>query len=528
MMAPLKVRSKPGGKFNEAPVPPKPANDNRRGALVKHSEAAKKLAGYIKVALEAHVPEGEDIPDDLTVDMAIVERIVGGTFWDARNSKLYMVNPEDQSLVLCSIADAKTFIKRSHGYPVDVEAAGRALARWLPIDDKTPPVEAGIKLVSSVVHKQILDHLKYHNQRSSIEYRVDMFADTARVELLENRARVVLTHKSLSVSNVNDDDVVADYLDHFPELNDVLELIVAARFAGDRKKAYLWLLADSDWGKGFFLGVLRELGISVEMSVREVEALFEGKPVGRSPTDFVRAFVLVIDEFKSVKSEIKQLQSIIPLAPKFQMVSDVEVFAKLFTSAEQVRSLVGEHGVENQFANRFSLIEKSGSIEERNVFARDKDHYHRVVTSYVGRELNRMIGAFIKMGPGAAAKRGRDVLESFIAEHGIARCYGRLSDAISDLAAEFVHWIVEQDQERERFNREARLIRYGGETYLLTPGNVFAEFVNTRIDPSERATIGRKVSGVLKELCRDGKGSCSYRIPRQKPFRAVRIKADYL
>jgi hypothetical protein len=237
---------------------------------------------------------------------------------------------------------------------------------------------------------------------------------------------------------------------------------------------------------------------------------------------------LVIDEFKSVKSEIKQLQSTIPLAPKFQMVSDVEVFTKLFTSAEQVRSLVGEHGVENQFANRFSLIEKSGSIEVREVFARDKDHYHRVVTSYVGSELNRMIEAFIKMGPEAAAKSGRDVLDKFIAEYGIARSYGRLSDSQSDLVAEFVEWIVEQDQERERFNQEARLIRYGGETYLPAAGNAFSKFVSERIDPSERATIGRKVSVVLADLCRDGEGSRSYRLPGRKTFRAVKIKAEYL
>ncbi|MET4208224.1 DNA-primase RepB domain-containing protein [Bradyrhizobium sp. LA2.1] len=494
------------------------ANDNASGATQRR-EHAKKLTGHIKVALSGLLPPHvKDAPEEFAVDADAVERIVGGTFWDAKGSKLYMVNPGDQSLVLCSIADAKTFIKRSHGYPVDVEAAGSVLAQWLPIDPKTDPISAGIKQVSAIVHKHILDHLKYHNQRSSIEYRVDMFADTARVELLENRARVVLTHKRLTESRADGTEIVGDYKQHFPELDAVIEFIVAARFAGDRKKAYLWLLADSDWGKGFLLGVLRELGISVEMSVREIEAFFEGKPVGRSPTDFTRAFVLSVDEFKAVKSEIKQLQSTIPLAPKFQMTSEVEVFAKLFTSAEQVRSLVGEHGVEDQFANRFSLIEKSGSIEDRDIFSRDKDRYHRVVTAYVARELNCLIDTYIQLGRDSAQKRGRDVLDAFIGEHGIARSHGRVSEAGDDIAADFIAWV----REREQRKSEVLFRKHAGSTYLPAAGALFSEYVKERVDPSERATISKKVGTILKSICPDRKGSAVHRIPERT--RAIRLK----
>jgi hypothetical protein len=287
-------------------------------------------------------------------------------------------------------------------------------------------------------------------------------------------------------------------------------------------------LAESDWGKGFLLGVLREIGISVEMSVREIEALFEGKPIGRSPTDFVRAFVLVIDEFKAVKSEIKQLQSTIPLAPKFQMVSDVEVFLKLFTSAERVRSLVGEHGVEDQFANRFSLIEKSGSIEVREVFGRDKDYYHRVVTAHVAKEINRIVRSYIDMGSDDAAKRGREVLDSFIADHGIARSYGKLSDSQGDIAAEFARWIFEQDQERERFGKTTRLIHHGGDQYLPAAGNAFADFVKDRVDPGERVTIQRKVNEVLRSVSADGLGSYPHRLSGRKQTRSVKIRPDFL
>jgi len=59
-----------------------------------------------------------------------------------------------------------------------------------------------------------------------------------------------------------------------------------------------------------------------------------------------------------VKSELKQLQSQITLSPKNQLSCTVEIFAKVFTSAESVGSLVTENGVEDQFANRMSIFRR--------------------------------------------------------------------------------------------------------------------------------------------------------------------------
>lgn len=141
----------------------------------------------------------------------------------------------------------------------------------------------------------ILDHIKYHNQRESVEWRVDMFATESRLELLEDKARIVLTHRPFDFDGTPDDKVVEDYKEHFPRFDEFLTFLVMSRFALDRKKAYLWLLADSDWGKGFLVnGILKELNARVETSVREIEAMFEGKPVGRSPEEFKRAFALVV------------------------------------------------------------------------------------------------------------------------------------------------------------------------------------------------------------------------------------------
>ena len=70
--------------------------------------------------------------------------------------------------------------------------------------------------------------------------------------------------------------------------------MVAARFSQDRKKAFLWLKAPSDWGKGILMDALADLGLVVYISVKEVERMFDGNPVGKSMQDFKRAFVLFV------------------------------------------------------------------------------------------------------------------------------------------------------------------------------------------------------------------------------------------
>ena len=127
----------------------------------------------------------------------------------------------------------------------------------------------------------IARHIIYNSQRNSIGMKVDMFADKNSLVLKEDIAEITYTHTPFETGSFKA-EIVADYKEQFPELDDVLNMLVAARFAQDRKLAYLWLNAVSDWGKGFFFGgVLIDLGLIVEMSTREVEAIFEAKPVGK-------------------------------------------------------------------------------------------------------------------------------------------------------------------------------------------------------------------------------------------------------
>jgi hypothetical protein len=346
---------------------------------------------------------------------------------------------------------------------------------------------------------------------------VDMFGQRTRLELREDVVRVILTHQPLEVPEEFNPEIIDDYRQHFPQLDAVIEFVVASRFALDRKKSYLWLLADSDWGKGFFLGVCKSLGLVVELSVKEIEAMFEGKPVGRSPADFKRAIILAVDEFKMVKSELKQLQSEIPLAPKFQLTSRVEIFAKLFMSAENVDSLVGEYGVEDQFANRMSLIRGNGSILSRPLYEADHGRYFRAVRAYVAREINRLVAEYRALGREGAELQADRYLSGFIEHHGLGRHFQRLSESIAYIAAEAVSWSY------ERASGRLEILRHDGVNYLRSAGKVVQDFLNERFTKSEIGTLRKRKDEIMKAMSADGRGAASHRVGADS-IKAIKLR----
>lgn len=500
--------------------------DHKTKAKVERKEAAKlatpdsvnpeavKLAARIAQAIKDRLPGLKDEP---FVDPLTIRDMIEGAFWSGTKSRIFLLN-RDESLVQFAQVDAWKFLCRRFGSPID---ADEIMNQWLSDaleelgeDDKDAGLskaakKEAIKAIYSETIDPILDYLKFENQRDHVEWSVDMFADRSRLEIRADVVRIVLTHKALTAPGKPDPAIVGDYRQHFPMIDAALEYIVAARFALDRKKAYLWLWASSDWGKGFLLGIMRDLGLVVEMSVKEIEATFEGKAVGRRPEDFKRAMILAVDEFKAVKSELKQLQSEIQLAPKYQLTSRVEIFTKLFLSAESVGSLVGERGVEDQFANRMSMLTGTGTLNDRPAYANDQGRYFRAIRKFVADELNRLIAEYRALGKEGAERRADAFLNAFIDQHGLGKHFTRLSDSLGDIAEEAVTWAKEGGSGAPA----GVSLRYEGtQGYLLFAGRALDDFLAAKFTRAEVGTLSRRRMEIMEAMSADGRGNASHRV----------------
>ncbi|MGR5254511.1 hypothetical protein ACPV5S_20145 [Vibrio astriarenae] len=462
---------------------------------------------------------------EIEINAQRVDEIIHSVFYSGGRNRYYFVNRLGD-FVTFGAKDAFKQIFSTFGCPVDMDQVERVIDNATCDDEGKKAMKA-----AKYVHKNVLsDFISLYCQKESIEMAVDMFASKARIELLDESARIVFKHKpfnaNLALANIA---AVQDFKQHFPELDQVLSMIVAARFASDRKKAYLWMHCESDWGKGFLIGCLSSIGAVIDLSVTEVEKIFSGSPVGRSMADFKRAIVLSIDEFKNVKSEVKQLQNEMTLSPKNQLSVKVQIYTKLFTSAESVSSLAnGEMGIEDQFANRFNLIRGQGSLEHREAYSKiGKFAYFEGVKFYVASTLNRMIDDYVRLGMVAATRQADDYLSTFYQEHRIDKQYERFSDSLPNLAESIRDYFIEQKKAALRNSPHepeaaSKVIHHDDGYYLKSAGKAVGDFLKANFDGAQLCSLNKKKADLYTLMSVDGRGTASHRLDKYE--KAIKLK----
>ena len=272
-------------------------------------------------------------------------------------------------------------------------------------------------------------------QRERITQCVDIFADASHMNIKSNEVIESLKYEPMIIEKeMYNQEIVDAYVQHFPEVYSVLDMIVAARFASTRKKCYLWINASSDWGKDLFRVCLGER--AMEMSVAQISKAIKGETVSVHVDDIVGTFALCVNEFSHINAELKQIEDKIVIAPKFLNQFTIPTFAKLFFSADDVDSLVGEYGVESQFANRFSVLRYTGSISDLEVFNKVGQYaFTHTLKTHVANYINKAVDEYILLGSEEASKKADTVVSVFHEQHSIANADGGFEDNIESLAA---------------------------------------------------------------------------------------------
>ena len=359
-------------------------------------------------------------------------------------------------------------------------------------------VDKAVKQAKGSVFGVVRRYVQGHKQVGDLECSVDMFAD--RVTARENHhggTVVVSPFNGFEVGGGWTEEVVADYKAHFPEFDALLRFLAAARFADSRRNAYLWLHCESNWGKGLLTektGVLGSagLGICCETSVKEVEAALEGKPVGLSHGDLIDAWLLTVDEFKTIRSEVKQLNDTLVAAPKNMLRFSAPLYAKVFTSAESVDALVGDAGVEAQFANRFSYIRGKGDINEREVFKRvGAPQYKAELRAYCCEVLNKAVEVYREMGVRGSQEAAAEELGRFHAAHKLSLAVdgGSLDETIEEEAAVLF--------------KELQKIASGGGSADMELMKMATQFGVFGVVKGERGMVLTKVNHVVRRWIND-------------------------
>ncbi len=428
------------------------------GTGVKHTLPMRKLPGWNR-ALEdfyfrvkgriGHLLDDADL-SELAIDETALVRIISGMCWEPDKSKLAVLNDHEASIRLTTNDFTVFGMNQIHGggwidFAVLKEHFDRidsdATAIGAPGDPPSMKLREALREYET---EALIRESKLHRQINARVVVVDMFNKRASMELVGDVQHLTLPFRPLitthSCTLPQYEEVVADYKDYWPLFEEWLAVLTAARFAPDRRKAFQWLLAPPSWGKGFLMAALLEHGLVFNASVKEVEAIMEGKPAALSLGDCLYAWVMHTDEWKAASREIKQLNTAIEIAPKNQLRVRVQLFTKIFASAENVRSLI-EQGVEKQFAERFSLVqpvasdEKVKPLEEREVFQRHgKAIYFQAIVACIGEQLTAHVEHYRNMGRADSAVHADKIVNAFHAQYGLAQSFASLDDMVGEVA----------------------------------------------------------------------------------------------
>lgn len=386
-------------------------------------------------------------------------------------------------------------------------------------------VEQQAKLVRAarlLVMNILLQYTKTYRQASTRRIAVDLFNKQATLTVKGGEA--VYT-RPLDLVVIDEQEhaqtVMEDFTEHFPEFPDFIELLCAARFAPDRRQAYLWLQCPPGWGKSMLLSALDRLKLVVEISGKEAEACFEGKPVGLDPNKLATAWVLAFDEARCVKTETKQLAKSLHLTPKYGQRTEVPVYLKLFISAEDIDSLAGTEGVETQFADRFSYMTGTGRVEDRPLFKElGGGAYVRCLAAGIAIRLTKYVEQKRHIGHEQAEKGAETQLKALHARYRITHTQTDLTETLTEYAEElrallqhFVAWkrigpmpqsVAALSPDLLRRLESGCAISFmgpgGSRTEVISlkrPKTFVGEWLATLVDRSERVKVAYKA----REIC---------------------------
>ena len=454
---------------------------------LKNEDIAENCIGLVQKRLAAIANID---PAEVTIRNDVVLAWASRSFFMGKSQRMHFITHQSD-LVQFGKQDAADRLTTCFGSPIDLTEGGPNVALFKGTKDSDEVAKRRSQLLKTT-RATIIEQIEIHRQRERLGLSVDMFSTEARVDTADPMiAEVVLPYTPFKVIGTRNELIERDYYEkHFPQALAVLKFIVASRFASNRKKCYLWLQAVSNFGKDLFLGTLEQVGAASSMSMREVTACLNGQTGGRTPDTLLHAFVCWFDEFRTVNPEIKQLQDSVTISAKFMPLTRVPVFAKVFTSADEVKALAGDEGVEDQMANRFCHIRGESSIESRELWS--VPAYPNAVKHWITTTLNELVESYRAEGREAASVRADEYLQEFYGEFGIEHNHERFSTNYTEKAYDFVLKLHELRDRMTKMESE----KVGGITFHNAPGQMInttqaiLKLANAAVDDIMEDTTG--------------------------------------
>ena len=287
------------------------------------------------------------------------------------------------------------------------------------------------KKIYAINAKKFFNYLKINAESvKNINVSVNPFINKTKFYIDKENKEAVLIKHELKLKQPNysileqiprekKEAILEDYKklwDNGEKLFETLDFIVYGRFMSARKKLQMNINAESDWGKGFFMGVLEELDVGYTIQKEHMKG---DRPSGLNIEKVRNAMCLMVDELDKYNNYIFKVVNTMDIEEKFGFLYKVPVYARLFFNAQKSESLIGY--VDRQIANRISVmeIETNYLIIDSKLYRENDLVYKEVIKEFVYNYFTKKINELIAAGEIQANKIATDRVNSIIAKYKI-------------------------------------------------------------------------------------------------------------
>lgn len=194
------------------------------------------------------------------------------------------------------------------------------------------------------------------------------------------------------------------------------------------------------------------------------------------------ALALIVNECTRVTKKHFRLEESLALTPKYLTTQCVNLYMKIFTSADPIPGLSDTNGIDPQVANRFSMLDLQGDIKTRPLFLSDKGRYVDSLTSFFAAELNARVASYQAKGFDAARRDADHVLAAFTAAHGLAKTAGLITDAYDEIRDDWVAFVHSRVADG---HPDFLTFESSNGLVLRSPAGCWSRFLEWYVDKSE-------------------------------------------
>lgn len=271
---------------------------------------------------------------------------------------------------------------------------------------------------------ELFEHLKSRKCYEFREYRSPFFDKSEFV--IDEKNNSLISHIKIEYKHDLDgitreiyDEIVSGIANHWQgKIPEILNFLVASKYAVDKKNLWLLIMANSNFGKSKLFDWMREWDGSAFIQFKDITG--EKNINDRKPEDYYNKICLVIDEVMSFHRKLFEIEDRLNIRPMHSHTISIPINARILLSADGGK--FNDEYMDKQIINRVSVIDlrSPDAVELGNLdisVKYGKNNIKRVMSHYLHLEIIRLIDFYESLDKNARADEAEKFINKFTQSH---------------------------------------------------------------------------------------------------------------